>query len=450
MNNSKQNQLFLIAIITAILAAVSFAAPMPGQIIVDPNHKHMLALNQDKNGDGKKDPFYLSGHGGPEGLFYNGYVKGWDADKIVEYIIKNGGNGVYVNAWGNDYKGKPTDDKLKEMKSLMEKLDKAGVATFFIMYDDGVRHQGDDAIRKIVNKLKHIKKLIWCVAEESDEAKVPVTSITKVIKDADEFNHPVANHDHYYKGIDQHAYQITARNEDDVHKQAVDFFNKGKGKYSLNSAEDHYLDVAKADDDRLRKSIWALATAGNHFMQLGSWEPKKGRKPPSITTCKYMKLCYTYIMSIYDYNSMRPADEIVREGKAYAFGKPGHYILYLKNGGRVRVDLKKSKGDMNVYWYNPRNGELLDGGVETGGSEQIFTAPDNNKDWVLQLGGNEPTVNIQPPIHRMQLKDMIFQNSNILTIAPVNTGNRHNNRINILGRNQYQQSIISPITIHKN
>ncbi|MCI0724601.1 MAG: hypothetical protein L0338_37400, partial [Acidobacteria bacterium] len=45
---------------------------LPGQIIVDPDNASWLVYNKDTDGNGKLDPFYLGGPGGPEDFLYRG------------------------------------------------------------------------------------------------------------------------------------------------------------------------------------------------------------------------------------------------------------------------------------------------------------------------------------------------------------------------------------------
>ena len=74
------------------------------------------------------------------------------------------------------------------------------------------------------------------------------------------------------------------------------------------------------------------------------------------------------------------------------------YLIYLKNGGEVNVDLSNAAGEkFSVQWFNPRaGGDLIDGtpGTVKGGSENVTLGrPPNTteQDWVVLLENTEVT-----------------------------------------------------------
>lgn len=50
---------------------------LPGQIILDPDHPDRLVYNRDADRDGKLDPFFMCGPGGPEGFLYGDISGGY-------------------------------------------------------------------------------------------------------------------------------------------------------------------------------------------------------------------------------------------------------------------------------------------------------------------------------------------------------------------------------------
>jgi hypothetical protein len=81
-------------------------------------------------------------------------------------------------------------------------------------------------------------------------------------------------------------------------------------------------------------------------------------------------------------------DSLTQNPDDYCFFKPGEvYVIYLKNGGRVRLDIPA--GEFTYGWFNPRNGDGLDTLLNTGKAKGPNTlnvaAPDEN-DWVLLIG----------------------------------------------------------------
>lgn len=80
---------------------------------------------------------------------------------------------------------------------------------------------------------------------------------------------------------------------------------------------------------------------------------------------------------------MQPYDGI--KGDAVAIAETGKvYVIYMPKGGKVAVDLTQIKTDLTAKWLNPRNGELTDIGIISGGIEQEFNTPDEY-DWVLYI-----------------------------------------------------------------
>ena len=72
----------------------------------------------------------------------------------------------------------------------------------------------------------------------------------------------------------------------------------------------------------------------------------------------------------------------VHKDGAFAF-------VYLTSGGTESVDLCKLSGDtLNVWWFNPRNGECSQAvQIANNHTWEAFTAPDEGraKDWILVI-----------------------------------------------------------------
>jgi hypothetical protein len=90
---------------------------------------------------------------------------------------------------------------------------------------------------------------------------------------------------------------------------------------------------------------------------------------------------------------MQPADQLVgnasHDNSRYCLAKAGEvYVVYLPNGGEVKLDLDDQAGSYSVAWYNPREGgELESGSVKrvTGKQEVGLGKPpgEEKKDWVV-------------------------------------------------------------------
>jgi hypothetical protein len=82
---------------------------------------------------------------------------------------------------------------------------------------------------------------------------------------------------------------------------------------------------------------------------------------------------------------MANADELV-EGDAYCLaGDGGPYLVVLKTGGTVTLDLAKASGQRKVRWFNPRTGTFADGpSVQGGSTVALGPAPHEPElDWVV-------------------------------------------------------------------
>ena len=71
------------------------------------------------------------------------------------------------------------------------------------------------------------------------------------------------------------------------------------------------------------------------------------------------------------------------------------YLIYLKNGGEVNVDLSNAAGEkFSVQWFNPRTGgSLIEGNPKTvsgGGANVSLGTPPNtlDQDWIVLLKNN--------------------------------------------------------------
>ena len=86
-----------------------------------------------------------------------------------------------------------------------------------------------------------------------------------------------------------------------------------------------------------------------------------------------------------DLRTMTPRGELASSG--YCLAKPGReYLVYLPEGGRVTVDLTATSGPLDAEWFNPEEGETLDGDRTEGGGIRAFAAPFGG-DAVLYLYG---------------------------------------------------------------
>ncbi len=85
--------------------------------------------------------------------------------------------------------------------------------------------------------------------------------------------------------------------------------------------------------------------------------------------------------------NMSNADGLV-EGDAYCLARTGGpYLVVLKTGGTVTLDLSQASGRLKTRWFNPRTGEYTGARrVKAGGKIELGPAPSEpDMDWVVLL-----------------------------------------------------------------
>jgi len=60
------------------------------------------------------------------------------------------------------------------------------------------------------------------------------------------------------------------------------------------------------------------------------------------------------------YTEMKSSDQLINSSDAYCFSREGEvYVVYLKKGGSVKLNLEEHPGDYQMFWYDPRKGGQL-------------------------------------------------------------------------------------------
>jgi len=101
--------------------------------------------------------------------------------------------------------------------------------------------------------------------------------------------------------------------------------------------------------------------------------------------------------------AMVPRVDLASSG--YCLAHPGvAYLAYLPQGGSISIDLYAAKGTMNVEWFSPSTGEVLQAGKIEGGARKELISPftqrftlhwvRRNIDWVLRTFGVEKPVQL--------------------------------------------------------
>lgn len=393
--------------------------PLLGQIIVDPNNSAWLVYNRDSDANGMLDPFFLVGPGDPEGLLYEGQRNpdgtrtGGRQDVIINRIISEGGNSVYLHAVrsnggdGDDSQNpfvdsNPAlgldDDILDQWQAWFTRLDNAGVTIFLFLYDDHAKiwDTGDaisaderQFVTGLVQRFDGLKHLIWCVAEEyrfvNSEARI--SNLAAVIREADRHDHPIAVH--HMNGnltmdfpsdpnIDIFGMQIGPDSPRQMHDRVLTGVVDGAGRFNLTMAEAfpyHGQLLQQLARGELRRSIWAAAMAGGYVMVYGTWAPGGGGSgipgnDPTPEMLGDMRRVQRFFEAT-DFNTMIPRDDLEREGTRWVLADPGRaYIAYASGGDEPLGLADLPTGTYDLRWFNPITGEqvevtgvMLDGDV---------------------------------------------------------------------------------------
>jgi hypothetical protein len=66
--------------------------------------------------------------------------------------------------------------------------------------------------------------------------------------------------------------------------------------------------------------------------------------------------------------------------------KGSYALIYLPNNKKVTISLKSIKGaKKNVWWFDPRSGEVFPSKSVSGNGSKTFLPPKEGRDWVLVI-----------------------------------------------------------------
>jgi hypothetical protein len=393
-----------------------------GKLIIDPESVHHFVYDRDKDGDGRRDPAYLAGVGGPEGFLYlSAARKQFIIDKLLNTSsVSSPVNGLYFHstrAFGGDGSSfeSPfivnTDPrsgidltKLASWYVDLKRLDDAGVTLWFTLFDDHAAPYGckyNDEYKNyattIVNYFKELKHLIWvtqeeyrwtaggqagCTLADNDARQVGLGS---AIRAADAV-HAIATHHMGGQAmqfpndpnIRVFAQQTTARSPAAMHDNAG---KQGWGNWVYVMAEGHPWHkerIAAGDRDALRKSHWATAMSGGYVMMYDSFE-SNDPTDAMLDDLRRLKL----FMESTAFNRMAPLfDTALTNAKLdntrYLLTNPsqGLFILYGEfDAGKMGVRGAPA-GTYALRWFDPASGQTVEqtGSVAADGIAS-FTKP---------------------------------------------------------------------------
>lgn len=369
-------------------------------IVADPEHRQWL-----KSKDAR--PFFMCGPGDPEDFLYRGGLRpdgtrDGDQNTLIEKMKGTGANCIYlmaVRSHGGD--GDKTHNPfvdhdpskginpkvLDQWEKWFAEMDRNGIIVFFFFYDDSasVWKTGDNVgdqerafIRTLVDRFEHHDNLIWCVAEEYQEALSAkrAGNIAAQIRSADDHNHAIAVHklnglsfDEFADdaNIDQFAIQYNEESPDALHEGMVRAWTDAKGRYNLNMSEAKGFGSGKP----MREKCWACAMGGAYVMIL---DMDIASTPKSdLEDCGRLVRFFEST----NFNQMAPHDELTLAGTKYVLAKPGDsYIAYAPNlDGKIGLKGLKP-GRYDLRWFDCATGkEVVQKAVKVADGSQTWTTP---------------------------------------------------------------------------
>ena len=332
--------------------------------------------------------YFLCGAGDPENFLYRGErnpdgTRRGDQLELIRRLAGSGANGIYMQAI-RSHGGDGLDDHnpfvdsdphrglspeiLNQWETWFDVMDEAGITIFLFLYDDGsrvwstrnsVRDPEREFVEGIVNRFERHRHLIWVIAEEYEERYTPtrISEIAAAIRDADDYDHPIAVHklhgldlEEFARdpNIDQFAIQYNVTSPRDLHSGVVEARDRARGRYNLNLAEvqDH------GTGEEARRKNWAAAMAGAYVMVLGMDIASTARS--DLEDCGRLRA----FMESIDLRGMAPADSLAVGRTSYVLAAPNdRYIVYATGEGTGRIGIAGlARARFALRWFDPVTG----------------------------------------------------------------------------------------------
>lgn len=268
--------------------------------------------------------------------------------------------------------------------------------------------------RELIARFAHHPALNWNLGEEINEATTEQKGAwAKYLHDNDPYKNHIVIHNmgHPHYDLLGNDFALTGfslqTNKPDfsrVHSRTLDYITKsaeaGK-KWAVACDEpgdaSHALITDKEDPGHRNarvNGLWGCYTAGGYGLE---WY--FGYKHPhSDLTCQdwrsrdlFWDQC-NHALQFFEkqklpLTSMSNNDQLAT-GDAYVFSaKGGPYLVFLKTGGEIALDLSGASKPLSAQWFNPRTGEYTEGGTIKPSKESKIGPPPSEKkmDWVILL-----------------------------------------------------------------
>lgn len=389
------------------------------QIVVDPDNPAWLTY---ENGA----PFFTVGPGGPEGFLYlgtkedDGTRSGGDQDAIIQELIDNGGNAIYMHAV-RSHGGDGTSDEnpfvnedpsqgvnqdiLDQWESWFQTMDDAGILIYLFFYDDSADPFGGDTVSSdefaylnaLVDTFGHHDHLIWMIAEEYSEAlsDTRASNIAFHVRDRDPNDHPIGIHTRAPSAggtfpsdpnIEIHGYQSHASSVDDLHSEIAGEFTADHVTMMVEwgksgSSTPH----GTLSESETRQGNWASIMGGSSGVMVFGWYENEDPTANELNQSRFAR----DFMEATRYQEMEPDDSRAFGSTEWVLATDANsYILYTRQGDSDPGLTNMEAGTYDLLWLDTVSGEQVQqNSVDVDAGDQTWTPP--------SIIGNELALYIQ-------------------------------------------------------
>ena len=356
------------------------------------------------------EPIFLCGPGDPENFLYRGSLnpdgtRSGDQDLLIAKLVGTGANVAWMTAvrshgGDGDATHNPFIDHnpslgvnavvIDQWEGWIAALDAAGIVTFFVFYDDSSRPWNTGSVvsaaeaaffETIVNRFESYGHLIWCVAEEYNEAYnvTRISALAELIVETDDTGHPVSTHQlestqfHFANdpNLDAHAMHAGGGNTvSQLHAKVLTAKTFADDRYNVIMAESvgHYTNRTDA-----RRLSWAAAMGGAyvfvHAMDVINTPVE------AIEDCGRI----VSFFSSAPFWEMSPRDELARADTDFVYGEPSiGWFVYADNfTGDLGLAIPPGgAGDFVLHWLDVASGMQVDESpIQLSAGDHAFTPP---------------------------------------------------------------------------
>jgi len=370
------------------------------------------------------DPAWQNGKGkGIIGAINYLASKGMNVFSFLTLNIKGDDQNVFPYIGYDDFERLDVS-RLDQWEIVFEHADKLGMYLHFKTLEtenELLLDKGDLGVerklyyRELIARFSHHLALNWNLGEEINNASTEQkASWANYFWTHDPYQHHIVIHNganHYdllgsASKLTGFSLQTNRSDFSRVHDQTKNYIDRSEaaGKPWVVACDEpgdasHALITDDEDptrDDARKNGLWGNIMAGGAGVEwyFGYKHPHSDLTCQDYRTrdkmwdqCRYaLDFFGKYEIPFWD---MKCDDNLTANTNDYCFFKRGEaYLIYLKNGGKVQLDVTSGKFDYG--WFNPRTGDGLDGLLKAGtinaGGKADLTAPDTN-DWLLVVKG---------------------------------------------------------------